>query len=259
MRDEPPLLELYRTMVAVRRFDEKAGVQFHGEEAVAVGAILALRASDYVVSTYHHGGHRIARSTGPDAERRFITANGVDGLPLATGVAMSIAYNETSDVVACMFGDEALSSGAFHESLNLASMSKLPVIFVCENNFFGLGTFVQSAVAQEHLHRIAGPYDMPVTRIDGMDVLEVYGAVVDAAAREGEGPSLIDAVTYRSRERSMRGSTKYCSSSDERVWRERDPIRTFRRLLLAERDISESLLDKIDAEVEAAIDSAAGA
>ena len=248
MRDEPRLLELYRRMVTVRRHDEKAGEHYRGEEAVAVGAILALQENDYLVSTYHHGGHRIARSMAPGAARRFIAAKGAEGLPLATGVAISIAYNEASDVVACLFGDEALSSGAFHESLNLASMQKLPVIFVCENNFFGMGTFVQNAVAQEHLYRIAGPYDMPVTRVDGMEVLEVYRAVVDGAgrARDGDGPSLIDAVTYRSREHSMPGSLKYCSPSDERIWRERDPITTFRKSLLTESAIAQSILDEID-------------
>ena len=252
MSDEPPLLELYRRMVAVRRFDDQAGEQHRGEEAVAVGAILALHASDYVVSTYHHGGHAIARGTEPNAADGFITANGNEGLPIATGIAMSITYNVTLDVVACMFGDDALSSGAFHESLNLASMWKLPVIFVCDNNFFGMGTFVQNAVAQEHLPRIAGPYDMPVMRVDGMKVLEVYRAVVDGAgrARAGAGPSLIDAVTYRSREHSMPGSAKYCSPSDERIWRERDPIRTFRDSLLTEHEIAESILDEIDSAID---------
>jgi TPP-dependent pyruvate/acetoin dehydrogenase alpha subunit len=142
--------------------------------------------------------------------------------------------------------------------LNLAALWNLPVIFICENNFYGMGTLVQNAVAQEHLYKFAEPYKIPGVRVDGMDVLEVYGAVIEAAARArgGDGPSLIEAVTYRLRGHSMSDSLEYPSRREERIWFERDPIRSLRNMLLTECGQNEAALKKIDAEVEAVIEDA---
>ncbi len=295
--DEPQLLELYRKMVTIRRFEEKAAEMYTrgkitgfchlyaGEEAVAVGAIQALYDKDYVVSTYREHGHCIAKGAEPrivmaelfgkatgishgrggsmhlfDPTLRFMGGYAIvgGGLPLAAGLALSVAYKEEQEVVACFFGDGALPQGAFHETLNLAALWNLPVVFICENNFYGMGTLVQNAVSQEHLYKFAEPYKIPGVRVDGMDVLEVYGAVTEAAARarEGDGPSLIEAVTYRFRGHSMSDPVEYRSKREERIWLERDPIKNLRKKLVAERGVAEAPLKKIETEVEAVIDDA---
>jgi pyruvate dehydrogenase E1 component alpha subunit len=294
---EGELLELYRRMSLIRRFEDKAAEMYTrgkitgfchlyaGEEAVAVGAIYGLYDKDYVISTYREHGHCLAKGTPAravmaelfgkatgvsrgrggsmhlfDASVRFMGGYAIvgGGLPLAVGLGLSIVYKEDPEVVCCFFGDGALPQGAFHESLNLASLWKLPVIFICENNFYGMGTLVQNAICQEELYRFAEPYKMPGVRVDGMDVLEVYGAVVEAVARarEGDGPSLIEAVTYRFRGHSMADPAEYRSKREERIWQARDPIVRFRRRLVTERRIAEAALDKIDAAITAEIDDA---
>src|SRR5579875_3618382 len=293
---EGELLELYRLMTLIRRFEDKVAEMYTrgkitgfchlyaGEEAIAVGAIHGLYDKDYVVSTYREHGHCLAKGASPRAvmAELFGKATGISkgrggsmhlfdpvlrfmggyaivggGLPIATGLALSIAYKEDPEVVCCFFGDGALPQGAFHESLNMASLWKLPVIFVCENNFYGMGTLVQNAICQEELYRFADPYKMPGVRVDGMDVLDVYGAVTEAAARarEGDGPSLIEAVTYRFRGHSMSDPAEYRSRREERIWQERDPIKALRRRLI-ERRISAATLDQIDREVDAEIEEA---
>jgi len=294
---ETQLLELYRRMVLIRHFEEKTAEMYArgkitgfchlyaGEEAVAVGAIYALNDKDYVLSTYREHGHCLAKGADPkvvmaelfgkvtgiskgrggsmhlfDPDLRFMGGYAIvgGGLPIATGLGLSVQYNEGPEVVCCFFGDGALPQGAFHESLNMASLWKLPVVFVCENNFYGMGTMVQNAICQEELYRFAEPYKMPGVRVDGMDVLEVYGATMEAVARarEGDGPSLIEAVTYRFRGHSMSDPGEYRSKREERIWQERDPIKNLRRRLLGERHVAESRLSEIEAEVAQEIDEA---
>jgi pyruvate dehydrogenase E1 component alpha subunit len=295
--DESQLLDVYRKMVTIRRFEEKAAEMYTkgkitgfchlyaGEEAVAVGAIQALYDKDYVVSTYREHGHCIAKGAEPrvvmaelfgkqtgishgrggsmhlfDPVLRFMGGYAIvgGGLPIAVGLGLSVAYKEEQEIVACFFGDGALPQGAFHESLNMAALWNLPVIFICENNFYGMGTLVQNAISQEHLYKFAEPYKIPGVRVDGMDVLEVYGAVTEAAARarEGDGPSLIEAVTYRFRGHSMSDPVEYRSKREERIWLERDPIKNLRKKLLTERGQDEAHLKEIEAEVEDIIEDA---
>jgi pyruvate dehydrogenase E1 component alpha subunit len=295
--DEAHLLDLYRRMALIRRFEDKVAEMYSrgkitgfchlyaGEEAVAVGAINALYDKDYVISTYREHGHCLAKGTSPrrvmaelfgkatgssrghggsmhlfDADLRFMGGYAIvgGGLPLAVGLGLSIVYKEEPEVVCAFFGDGALPQGAFHESLNMASLWKLPVIFICENNFYGMGTMVQNAICQEQLYRFADPYKMPGVRVDGMDVLEVYGATLEAAtrAREGGGPSLIEAVTYRFRGHSMSDPAEYRSKREERIWQERDPIKKLRQRLLSEKGTAESRLEEIDGEVAATIEDA---
>jgi pyruvate dehydrogenase E1 component alpha subunit len=295
--NEGQLLELYRRMVLIRRFEDKTAEMYSrgkitgfchlyaGEEAVAVGAISALYDKDYVISTYREHGHCLAKGASPrgvmaelfgkatglsrgrggsmhlfEPNLRFMGGYAIvgGGLPLAAGLGLSILYKEEPEVVCCFFGDGALPQGAFHESLNLASLWKLPVIFICENNFYGMGTMVQNAICQEELYRFAEPYKMPGVRVDGMDVLEVYRATTEAAtrAREGEGPSLIEAVTYRFRGHSMSDPAEYRSRREERIWQERDPIKNLRRKLLHDGRTTEPRLDEIEQEVAAVIDDA---
>jgi len=295
--DESQLLELYRRMVLIRRFEEKTAEMYSrgkitgfchlyaGEEAVAVGAISSIYDKDYVVSTYREHGHCLAKgsparavmaelfgkTTGLsrgrggsmhlfDPNLRFMGGYAIvgGGLPLAVGLGLSILYKEEPEVVCCFFGDGALPQGAFHESLNMASLWKLPVIFICENNFYGMGTMVQNAICQEELYRFAEPYKMPGVRVDGMDVLEVYRATTEAAAhaREGEGPSLIEAVTYRFRGHSMSDPAEYRSRREERIWQERDPIKNLGRRMLHDGRANDARLNEIDTEVTAVIDDA---
>jgi len=294
---ETQLLELYRRMVMIRQFEEKTAEMYArgkitgfchlyaGEEAVAVGAIYALYDKDYVVSTYREHGHCLAKGADPkvvmaelfgkitgiskgrggsmhlfDPDLRFMGGYAIvgGGLPIATGLGLSVQYNEGPEVVCCFFGDGALPQGAFHESLNMASLWKLPVVFVCENNFYGMGTMVQNAICQEELYRFAEPYKMPGVRVDGMDVLEVYGATMEAVARarEGDGPSLIEAVTYRFRGHSMSDPAEYRSKREERIWQERDPIKNLRRRMLGERHVAEARLGEIEAAVGREIEEA---
>ena len=294
---ETQLLELYRRMVMIRQFEEKTAEMYArgkitgfchlyaGEEAVAVGAIYALYDKDYVLSTYREHGHCLAKGADPkvvmaelygritgiskgrggsmhlfDPDLRFMGGYAIvgGGLPIATGLGFSVQYNEGPEVVCCFFGDGALPQGAFHESLNMASLWKLPVVFVCENNFYGMGTMVQNAICQEELYRFAEPYKMPGVRVDGMDVLDVYGATMEAIARarEGDGPSLIEAVTYRFRGHSMSDPAEYRSKREERIWQERDPIKNLRRRMLGERHVAEARLGDIDAAVAREIEEA---
>jgi pyruvate dehydrogenase E1 component alpha subunit len=294
---ETQLLELYRRMVLIRQFEEKTAEMYArgkitgfchlyaGEEAVAVGAIYALYDKDYVVSTYREHGHCLAKGADAkvvmaelfgkitgiskgrggsmhlfDPDLRFMGGYAIvgGGLPIATGLGLSVQYNEGPEVVCCFFGDGALPQGAFHESLNMASLWKLPVVFVCENNFYGMGTMVQNAICQEELYRFAEPYKMPGVRVDGMDVLEVYGATMEAVARarEGDGPSLIEAVTYRFRGHSMSDPAEYRSKREERIWQERDPIKNLRRRMLGERHLAETRLGEIEAAVGREIEEA---
>jgi pyruvate dehydrogenase E1 component alpha subunit len=294
---EDELLELYRRMSLIRRFEDRVAEMYTrgkitgfchlyaGEEAVAVGAIHGLYDKDYVVSTYREHGHCLAKGASPRAvmAELFGKATGISkgrggsmhlfdpvlrfmggyaivggGLPIATGLGLSINYREEAEVVCCFFGDGAVPQGAFHESLNMASLWKLPVIFVCENNFYGMGTMVQNAICQEELYRFADPYKIPGVRVDGMDVIEVYAAVSEAAARarEGKGPSLIEAITYRFRGHSMSDPAEYRSKREERIWQERDPLKRFRILLMHERRLAPATLDGIDHEVTAVVDDA---
>jgi pyruvate dehydrogenase E1 component alpha subunit len=294
---ETELTELYRRMVLIRRFEDKVAEMYTrgkitgfchlyaGEEAVAVGAIYAIHDKDYVISTDREHGHCLAKGASPravmaelfgkatglskgrggsmhlfDPTLRFMGGYAIvgGGLPLAAGLGLSIAYKEEAEVVLCFFGDGALPQGAFHETLNMASLWNLPIVFICENNFYGMGTMVQNAICQEELYRFAEPYKMPGVRVDGMDVLEVYGATVEAVARarEGDGPSLIEAVTYRFRGHSMSDPGEYRSKREERIWQERDPIKRFRRKLLGERKLTDEKLDGIEREMAAVVEDA---
>jgi pyruvate dehydrogenase E1 component alpha subunit len=294
---EHDLMEMYRRMATIRRFEEKTAEMYTrgkitgfchlyaGEEAVAVGALYGLYDKDYVVSTYREHGHCLAKGSSPrgvmaelfgkatglskgrggsmhmfDPALRFMGGYAIVGgsLPLAAGLGLSIVYKGEPEIVCCFFGDGALPQGAFHESMNLASLWKLPVVFICENNFYGMGTMVQNAICQEELYRFADPYKIPGVRVDGMDVMEVYAAVSEAAARarEGKGPTLIEAITYRFRGHSMSDPAEYRSKREERIWQARDPLKRFRAAAIGEQRVSAAGFEAIDAEVAATIEDA---
>jgi pyruvate dehydrogenase E1 component alpha subunit len=272
--------QLYGAMLLMRRFDERAAARgwcdpahaalFRGEEAASGGAILALGKGDYVVSAYREHGHRIAAGAdakiatayrcgkiAPDAIRQADddlhfaggSALASGAMAVAVGLGLALAYRETRHAVCCIFGDEMLAQGAFHEALNLAALWNLPVVFVCENNFHPMGTLADNAVCQEELYRLAASYKIPGTRVDGMEVIEVHAAAAEALerARAGAGPTLVEAVTYRPRD----------SPAENRIALERDPIATVRRRMIDQGRRAAARLDQIDREVERILDDAA--
>jgi pyruvate dehydrogenase E1 component alpha subunit len=258
-------LLLLRQMLRIRRFEEKCAELYSagkimgflhlyiGEEAVAVGAMQALTAEDNVVSTYREHGHALARGLSPgavmaemygkangccrgrggsmhlfDAGRRFYGGNAIvgGGLPLAVGLALADKLQARPRVTACFFGDGAVAEGEFHESLNLASLWKLPVLFLCENNLYAMGTHLARHQAQTDIARKAQGYGLPGAAVDGMDVLAVEAATRQAveSVRRGEGPYLLEARTYRFRAHSMYDAELYRSKDEVEQWKKKDPI-----------------------------------
>lgn len=261
-RDE--LLELYRQMVLIRRFEEKSaelyaegkiGGFLHlyiGEEAIAVGGCKAMRPTDHLLTAYRDHGWAIARGLDPkrvmaellgkatgvsggkggsmhlaSAEHRYWGGHAIVGghLPLAAGVGLEIRYNEKPDAVLCVLGEGTTNIGYFHESINLAAVWKLPVVFLVENNRYGMGTEVGRASAVSEIYQKGCAYDIAHRQIDGQDVFETYQVIKEALdlARE-EGPVLLEAITYRYVGHSMGDPERYRSKSEIEEWRARDPI-----------------------------------
>jgi pyruvate dehydrogenase E1 component alpha subunit len=261
-------LRLLHEMLRIRRFEEKCAELYSagkirgflhlyvGEEAIAVGAMRALHQDDAVVATYREHGHALARgipmdhlmaemygkregcSRGRggsmhvfDAETRFYGGNAIvgGGLPIAVGLALADKLQQRARVTACFFGDGAVAEGEFHEALNLAALWQLPVMFLCENNLYAMGTRLERAQSQTDLAAKARTYLMPAESVDGMDVLAVETATARAAAavRLGNGPTFIEFRTYRFRAHSMFDAELYREKSEVETWKQRDPITTF--------------------------------
>jgi pyruvate dehydrogenase E1 component alpha subunit len=291
------LLAMYEKMLLIRRFEERAGQQYGlgkiagfchlyiGQEAVAVGAIEALAPDDYVIAAYREHGHALARGADPgmvmaelfgrsagyskgkggsmhifDIEHWFYGGYGIVGgqIPLAAGMGFASRYRDEKRVVVCFFGDAAANQGSFHESLNMASKWKLPVIYLCENNKYGMGTDIHRVAAVADISKRAASYAMRGEQVDGMDVLEVHRAVKAAAddARAGKGPVLLEAMTYRFRGHSMADPATYREKSEVEEERKRDPIPQLREVLLKGKKVSEAQLDGMDAEVKKRVDEA---
>ena len=295
----PAQLErLYADMVRIRRFEERvvelfqAGLvkgtahSYAGEEAIAVGACAHLRQDDYVAS-YHRGhGHCIAkgartdrmmaelmgRATGycsglggsmhvADMERNILGANGIVGaaMPLSVGAGLAIKLRGGDQVVIAFFGDGANNQGIFHESLNLAAVWRLPVLFVCENNQYALSTSYRKTTAVDSVATRAAAYDIPGVRIDGNDVLAVHAAVGEAVsrARRGQGPSLIEAMTWRWGQHSMRANLRDPRSDDDMAaWIARDPIPAFAGVLTGREIFTGAELEALESAARAEIDGA---
>jgi pyruvate dehydrogenase E1 component alpha subunit len=284
-------------MMLIRRFEERAGEMYAkakiggflhlciGEEATVVGATQALRETDYLMSTYREHGQALARGTSPDAvmaelfgrvdgcsggrggsmhlfdvERRFLGGYGIVGgnLPLAVGVGLACDMKGTDDCILCMFGDGASNQGTFGESMNLAALWSLPVVFMVINNQFGMGTSLERHSAVTDLSKKAEGFGVPGTRCDGMDVLDVHACVSEALrkAREDRQPQLVEAVTYRFRGHSMADPEEYRSKDEVEEWRKRDPINAFKSRLIEEDVISEEDAEKLDSDAVARIDRA---
>jgi TPP-dependent pyruvate/acetoin dehydrogenase alpha subunit len=262
------LRTLYERMVVMRLFEERVDEVFTeglvsgtahvcaGQEAVAVGACDGVRKSDYVTSTHRGHGHFLAKGGDPnrimaelfgksdgysggrggsqlmaDFKLGFLGANGITGggLPIATGVGLSVKLRKTNQVVLCFFGDGAANQGTFHESLNMASIWGLPVIFLCENNGYAMSASFKDTSGSETIAARAAAYGMPGVSVDGNDVLAVRDVVRAAAkhARSGNGPTLIECVTYRLLGHSRGDPRCYRTRREEQQWRKKDPIAAF--------------------------------
>jgi len=289
---------LLREMVLIRRFEEKSAELYTvgkirgflhlyiGEEAVAVGAMRALTADDNVVATYREHGQALARgmpagaimaemygkasgcSRGRggsmhlfDVSRRFYGGHAIvgGGLPVAVGLALADLMQARGAITACFFGDGAVAEGEFHESLNLAALWRLPVLFLCENNLYAMGTALARHQAQPDIARKAEADGVPAAGVDGMDVLGVEAAVrlAAAAVRGGQGPRLLELRTYRFRAHSMYDPDLYRARDEIEQWKTRDPITRFvsllqERLLLRPAELA-AIESSVAAEVTAAV------
>ena len=296
--EQSQMTEYYRMMLLIRRFEEACGRLYTqgkirgflhlyiGEEAIATGAMSVLDKTDYVVSHYRDHGHALAKGMDPnvvmaelcgkatgssggkggsmhlfDAETNFMGGYAIVGgqLPIATGLALASKYRGDGRITVCFFGDGAVNQGEFHESLNLASLWGLPVIFFLENNLYGMGTHVELTHAGgQDIYLAAESYRIPAAQIDGMDVLAVRDATTEAVkrVREGKGPVFLEAMTYRFRGHSMSDPSAYRASLEVDQWRTRDPIDSFKAMSLSEELITAEELVGIDREVEAAVQEA---
>ncbi|MFH2068745.1 MAG: thiamine pyrophosphate-dependent enzyme [Candidatus Omnitrophota bacterium] len=292
---------LLKQMMQIRQFEdaimdlmarniaEGGSHLYAGEEACAVGAMAAIREDDYITSTHRGHGHAIAKGgslpelmaeilgkeTGvckgkggslhlADVSKGNLGANGIVGgsIGIAAGAGLSIQLRGTDQVVLCFFGDGATNTGLFHESLNMAGKWKLPVVFICENNLYGMSVSVERACAVNDLTKKAVPYNMPAECCDGMDVLAVKDAVAKyaAAARKGGGPALIVCNTYRYYGHSRSDPRAYRTREEEKLWRGRDCIKAFgqkiqEQKILTEKEVAD-LEKEVTAELEAAVDFA---
>ncbi len=290
-------LELLSQMALIRRFEEEAGRQYQkakaggflhlavGEEATIVGTVAAMEKQDYLIGTYRTHGHAIARGTDPknvmaelfgrvdgtsggrggsmhifDLENRFMGGYGIVGgnLPLAAGFGLSSDYLGEDSVTVCMFGDGATNTGNFGETMNLSALWSLPVVFMVENNLYGMGTSIERHSAVTDLSRKAEGLGVPGERIDGMDVLAVRECVAEhiRAARDDRQPTLIEAFTYRFRGHSAADPEVYREKEEVEEWREKDPIELFAKRCIDEDKLSESELEKIRAEADETVTEA---
>jgi pyruvate dehydrogenase E1 component alpha subunit len=289
--------DLLRQMYTIRAFEEMAEQLYamgkiHGTmhlsigmEASAVGAIAALRPDDLILSTHRGHGHCIAKGANlnrmmaefmgkesgycrgrggsmhiADAQGGNLGANGVVGGGLATamGVGLGLKMQKRDQVCLCFFGDGAANLGPFHESLNMAAIWKLPVVFVCENNQYAMSFSVKRAFAIEHISDRAAAYGMPGVTVDGNDLPAVSRAVGEAErrAREGGGPSLVENVTYRWRGHSKSDANRYRTQQEIEAWKEKCPIVRFRALLIEEGTLTEADADQVERDAYAAIEAA---
>jgi pyruvate dehydrogenase E1 component alpha subunit len=289
--------EWLSTMTLIRRFEERAGEMYArakiggflhlsiGEEATIVGGARALREEDYLISTYRSHGNAIARGTPPervmaelfgrvdgccgghggsmhmfDVERRFMGGYGIVGgnLPIGAGIGLGSDYLDREEVTLCAFGDGASNQGTFGETLNLAALWRLPVVFMVVNNQFGMGTSIERHSAVTDLRRKGESLGVPGMRCDGMDVLDTHTVVAEAVrrVREERRPLLVEAVTYRFRGHSMADPEQYRTKEEVAQWRERDPIPLFGDLLQREGVLDAAARETIEREAAERVERA---
>lgn len=289
--------ELLRDMVLVRRFEERCVELYSatkirgflhvciGEEAVATGVIAGLRDEDAVVATYREHGHALLRGISArevmaemygkvtgcsrgrggsmhlfNAKVRFFGGHAIvgGGLPLAVGLALADKMSGRERVTVCFFGEGAMAEGEFHESINLAALWNLPVLFVCENNLYAMGTALARSESETNLPMKAAAYEVPAWSVDGMDVLAVRESAGRAieAIRSGGGPHFLEARTYRFRAHSMFDPERYRDKAEVEKWRQHDPIDALANRLTESGELDADALTEIEREVTAEIDDA---
>jgi len=295
--DLETLLDLYHQMLLIRRFEEKSAEAYSmgkiggfchlyiGQEAVGVGAISAIRKDDYVLTSYREHGQAIAKGMSPesimaelfgkaggcsrgkggsmhmfDTSVNFLGGHAIVGgqIPLATGVAFATKYLGTDQVTLCFFGEAAVNQGAFHESLNLAQLWKVPCIYICENNQYGMGTSVQRAMSFHEISQKACAYELASEFVDGMDVLAVREATQRAVerARKDYLPTLLEVRTYRFMGHSMSDPGNYRTRAEIEKYQERDPIKLFAASLREEGVVDENTFQEIEARVKDEVERA---
>jgi len=295
--DKSESLDLYHQMVLIRRVEERAAELYQqgkiggflhlyiGQEAVSTGLISARKPQDRVITAYRDHGVAINAGISPrevmaellgkatgiskgkggsmhmaDVEKNYWGGHAVVGahLPIATGLALSDQYNGTDGITICMFGDGATNIGFFHEALNLSKVWNLPVLWVNENNRYGMGTTVERASAVSEIRQKAEGYGIPNARVDGMNLMEVRQAAEENLEfiRSGNGPFFLEAVTYRYRGHSMGDPERYREKDEVEKWREEDPIGIYRHHLLKEKIVTGEELDELDDKVEAEVQDA---
>lgn len=295
--DKSMSVSLLTDMLRIRRMEEKSAELYGaekirgflhlyiGEEAVAVGALRALAAEDNIVATYREHGHALVRGVSMNAimaemfgkregcshgrggsmhifdrATHFFGGNAIvgGGLPLTVGLALADKMQNIPRVNACFFGEGAVAEGAFHESMNLAALWQLPVLFLCENNFYAMGTALARSESQTDLCIKAASYNMPTTKADGMDVVAVHEATRLAAqhVRDGKGPFFVEFQTYRFRPHSMFDPDLYRDKAEIDEWKKRGPIHTFSDRLKAESKLTETEFLEIDAKVNLEVQAA---
>ena len=298
--DKATLLDWYRQMVLIRRFEERSDELYQlegkikgflhlyiGQEAIAVGTIAARdETKDHLITAYRDHGHALAVGLDPGAvmaelmgkatgvaggrggsmhmaskAKKFWGGYGIVGahLTLGTGMALAEQYKGSDGVCLCYFGDGATNIGYYHESLNLAGVWQLPIIYICENNKYGMGTAVEKASAQPDLVKKAKAYNIPGKKVDGMNILEVYKETKRAidACRQGKGPQFLEMVTYRYEGHSIGDRTRYRPAGELDKWRdEKDPIATLQKILIEEYEVDKQDLVAMNEAVEKEVEDA---
>lgn len=288
-------LEWYKSMLLMRKFEEKAGQLYGqqkirgfchlyiGQEAVVAGAMSVLRKEDSMITAYRDHAHAIAKGMSPNAamaelfgkvtgcskgkggsmhffdkENNFAGGHGIVGgqIPLGAGLAFAEKYNGTDNVCVCYMGDGAVRQGALNEAFNMAMLWKLPVIFVCENNGYAMGTSVKRTTNMIDIYKMGLGFDMPSAPVDGMDVVAVHNAMDEAVqrARTGEGPTFLEIRTYRYKGHSMSDPAKYRTKEELEQYKERDPLAAVKHAILENNYADEQWFEKEEAEVKRIVD-----
>jgi pyruvate dehydrogenase E1 component alpha subunit len=297
--EKATLEHMYKQMLMIRRFEEKAGQLYGmgliggfchlyiGQEAVVVGMEATMTEQDSVITSYRDHGHALVtgmdpksimaeltgRATGAsqgkggsmhifDIPNKFFGGHGIVGaqVPLGTGIAFAMKYQNTGGVSLTYFGDGSVNQGQVYEAFNMASLWKLPVIFICENNEYGMGTSVKRASSSPELSKRGEPFGIPGRQVNGMDVLQVYQAAQEAMeyVRGGNGPILLEMKTYRYRGHSMSDPAKYRSKEEVEDYKEnKDPIENLKKVVLKHNIFSEDYLSAIDKEIRSQVNEIA--
>lgn len=288
-------LDWYRQMLLLRRFEERAGMLYGqqkirgfchlyiGQEAVAAGVTAATNQDDPIITAYRDHGLAMAKGVSANAsmaelygketgctkgkggsmhyfskEHNFFGGHGIVGaqVPLGAGIAFADKYQKNKRVTVCFFGDGAMWQGAVHETFNMASLWKLPVVFICENNGYAMGTSVKRSASNQEIWEFGKAYDMPSRAVDGMSVEEVYNEVGTAVehARKGNGPTFLEVRTYRYKGHSMSDPQKYRSKDEVEEYKKKDPIEMVKKTIIDKKYASAKDLEKVDEEVKKEVD-----